>query len=741
MTIGPILALDLRRHAAARPLALAVRDAAGDHGYAALDRAADLAATGLQASGVAPGDRVALLVVPSAAAVALLVAVARAGAVAVPLGTRLTRPEVAGALAETSATLVVHDEDLVGLAAGHGVEAVDPAALAARAADRERRGVALDPAAPALAVLTSGTTGRPKAALLTHAALDASAAAWSAALPPATGWLLCLGLGHVAGLGIAWRALGAGVPLHVTAGFDPDAVLGALTAPDAPSHVSLVPIQLRRLLDAAGEGPPPAGLRAVLLGGAPIPRDLVARAAAAGWPVVPTYGLTEAGSGVTALASSEAAAHPASAGTPLPGVALRIAEPGPDGVGAIEVHTPAAFAGYLGRPGETAAAFTPDGWLRTGDLGRLDPAARLEVVDRRDDLVISGGENVVPAEVEAVLETHPAVAEAGVAGRPHPEWGTVPVAAVVLRPGVADPGDAALRAWCAERLAPYKVPAAFIRLAELPRTASGKLRRRALRDRLTPLVVVLHATLSTGRQLAPLARALAAPGDLRVVAPDRRGSGKRRLEPPRPVAMEEHLADLAALFDDAGIERAVLVGHSFGGVLALEAAARVPERVAAVVAFEPPYGPVGDERLRRAFALVAERTARAGATGGPAAAARAFMTGIGGPGAWEALPERTRDFLEAEGRGAIADAAMIGLDPAGLAGIGVPVTILTGGASEPFYAPLADALAARIPGARRVDLPALRHTAPITDPAPVAAAVRRVLADAGVVPEPQEPSP
>ena len=118
---------------------------------------------------------------------------------------------------------------------------------------------------------------------------------------------------------------------------------------------------------------------------------------------------------------------------------------------------------------------------------------------------------------------------------------------------------------------------------------------------LTPLVVLLHATLSTGRQLAPLARALAAPGDLRVVAPDRRGSGERRLDPPRAVDVAEHLADLAALLDAEGAGRAVLVGHSFGGVVALEAAARLPERVAAVVAYEPPYGPLAEAAVRPFF--------------------------------------------------------------------------------------------------------------------------------------------
>ncbi|HYN47426.1 MAG TPA: class I adenylate-forming enzyme family protein, partial [Candidatus Nanopelagicales bacterium] len=434
----PLLPLAIRRHAAARPLALAVRDAAGDLSFGALDRAADAAAAALRASGVAPGDRVALLAVPSGEAMALLAGITRMGSVAVPLGTRLSRREIAVALEETTPVLLIHDADLADVTGGHGVPALAPADLLARASGAPRQSVDVDPEAPAVAILTSGTTGRPKAALLSHRALAASAAAWTAVLPPATGWLLCLGLAHVAGLGVAWRALGAGLPLHVIPGFDPEAVLAVLRSPAAPSHCSLVPVQLARLLEAAGEAAgeaaPPA-LRAVLLGGAPIPPDLVRRATAAGWPVIPTYGLTEAGSGVTALPADEAAATPDSDGRPLPGVMLRIAEPGPDGVGEIQVRTPAAFSGYLSRDGATAAAFTADGWLRTGDLGRLAADARLFVVDRRGDLIVSGGENVYPAEVEAVLAAHPAIVEAGVAGRPDPTWGAVPVAGIVVRPG------------------------------------------------------------------------------------------------------------------------------------------------------------------------------------------------------------------------------------------------------------------------------------------------------------------
>jgi O-succinylbenzoic acid--CoA ligase len=148
------------------------------------------------------------------------------------------------------------------------------------------------------------------------------------------------------------------------------------------------------------------------------------------------------------------------------------------------VRTPAAFSGYLARPEATAAAFTLDGWLRTGDAGTLDADGFLHVLDRRDDLLVSGGENVVPAEVEAAIEAHPAIAEAGVVGRPDPTWGAVPVAAVVLRPGVPTPSSAELRAFCRARLAPYKVPTTFVVVPALPRTVSGKLRRTELRAAL-----------------------------------------------------------------------------------------------------------------------------------------------------------------------------------------------------------------------------------------------------------------
>jgi len=243
-------------------------------------------------------------------------------------------------------------------------------------------------------------------------------------------------------------------------------------------------------------------------------------------------------------------------------------------------------------------------------------------------------------------------------------------------------------------------------------------------------IVLLHATLSASVQLGGLARLLAARGP--VVALDRRGSGESVVPAPRPLDVAVHVADVAALLAVEGFAAAILVGHSFGGVVALEAAARLPERVSAVVAWEPPYGPLADAQTRAAFAAVATAAGRAHAAGGAAAAAAVFLDGVAGEGAWEALPERARAFLAAQGGGAYADAALTGLDPDGLGRIVAPVTLLAGSASDPFYLPIIRALVARIPGSHLVVLAGLRHPAPITDPGPVAAAILDAIADSGV---------
>ena len=740
----------------------AILDAAGTTSWAELDRRSDAVADALREAGVVAGA-VALIAEPSADAVSALLGVLRTGAAVAPLPTRLAAPELAAALDVLSPALVLHDPGLgsavtstghrgvpLDLVAGAGI--VSPALPPADAA--------LDAEAPAVIVMTSGTTGRPKGIVLSRRAMAASAESWLGALPPATGWLLALGLGHVAGLGILWRAIARGVPVRITGRGDPARLLAALAAGPTTSHLSLVPAQLERLLDAVDDAAPPASLRAVLLGGGPIPPALVRRAIRAGWPVVPTYGLSETASGATALPTTEALDHPGSAGWPLPGVHVTIDEPDPDGVGEILVETEARFSGYLGDPPPVATAGER---VRTGDLGRLDDGGRLFVVDRRLDRIVRGGENIAPAEVEAVLLEHPAVADAAVVGRPDPLWGHVPAAAIVLRAGASDPGNEALAAHCRASLAGFKVPVSFLRLDALPRTSGGKLRREAVRTLLAgeragelarpggarigwrttgegalPLLL-LHGTLSNARQLDRLAIALARPGEIAVHALDRRGSGTGRLVPGAPVAgldLAVHLADIVAYLDARGIARVAVAGVSFGGVLGVELAARYPDRVTAVVAYEPPYGPLADERTRVAFGMLARATADAHRAGGPAAAAETFLRGVAGSAAWDRLPPRSRAYLADEGDGAAADAGLAGVRPDDLPGIVAPVTILAGGASEPFYGPIADALAARIPGARRDTLDGLGHPAPITHPAAVAAAIRAALASAGLVTEP-----
>ncbi len=279
----------------------------------------------------------------------------------------------------------------------------------------------------------------------------------------------------------------------------------------------------------------------------------------------------------------------------------------------------------------------------------------------------------------------------------------------------------------------------------LPRSSSGKLLRRELTpllatvrapvrlavvDRPGPpsarIVVLLHATLATAASLAGLAGALAA--DARVLAIDRRGSGGTPLVPAEPVSIADHVADLLRALDDAGVrEPAVIVGHSFGGVVGLELAARHPERVAAILAWEPPYLALADGSIRQRFAGLAAEIAEAHRAGGAPAAAERFYSAVNGAGSWDALPARLQTSIGLAGDGALADAAMPDLDPDGLMRIRVPVVIATGGRGDPLYAPIADALVARIPAAQRVDIAGLEHMAPISDPRPIARLVRDVL--------------
>jgi O-succinylbenzoic acid--CoA ligase len=269
---------------------------------------------------------------------------------------------------------------------------------------------------------------------------------------PGERWLCPMPLSHVGGLMILARSAAAASTV-VLEPFEAERTARALQEGDI-TLASLVPTMLARVLDAGGR--PGPRLRRIMLGGGPCPPALLRRAADAGFPVSQTYGLTEACSTVTLAEPGDLE----TAGRALPGTGLTVAQDGE-----ILISGPTVV-------GEWDA-------LRTGDLGRLDDQGRLTVIGRKSDTIVTGGENVAPAEVEAVLEEHPGVAEAAVFARPHPEWGESVTALFV--PATDPPPDAAdLRDHCAERLAGYKVPKVFERVAQLPRTPSGKLLRREL---------------------------------------------------------------------------------------------------------------------------------------------------------------------------------------------------------------------------------------------------------------------
>jgi O-succinylbenzoic acid--CoA ligase len=480
---APAPAFDWLAHRAATlPRQPAVEFEGASWTYAELDDRVAALASALMEAGARPGDRVALLAANSAAFVAATWAAARLGTPVAPLNWRLSEGELAWQVERLAAKTLLHDDRYAGVAGAvarrTGARCVDIEAGLTSAAPRPRTWPG-SWTGDFVLMFTSGTTGRPKAARLTFENFFASAAAsaFNIGVDPADRWLACMPLCHVGGLSIATRSLIQGTTAVIHDGFDPIAVNRALREARI-TLLSVVPTMLARMLDADEAAYPPS-VRAVLVGGGPVSRGLLERAAARGLPVLQTYGLTEATSQVTTLAPADALAHLGSAGKPLFTFQVRVDAP-PGEPGEILVAGPNIFAGYLDDPGATARALR-DGWLHTGDIGRLDDEGFLYVMDRRDDLIVSGGENVYPAEVEAALEAHPAVREAAVVGLRDDTWGQIVAAVVVFEPGDL-PAWPQLEDWLRQRLAGYKVPRRWRAADALPRTTSGKLQRHLVRD-------------------------------------------------------------------------------------------------------------------------------------------------------------------------------------------------------------------------------------------------------------------
>ncbi len=449
--------------------------------------------------GIGEGSRVALLAFNSLHFVTCVHALTRLGAILVPLNIRLTIDELRWQLQDVHATLLVHDAEHAVIAR----EVVEPIAHIPRATftaiDDDSNVVVLgeqpeaevplrtliDLNATQAIMYTSGTTGNPKGAIITYSMQwwNAIGSALNLGHQADDCWLACLPLFHIGGLSILMRSVIYSISVIVQQKFEPQAVNRAIIEQHV-TLLSVVTVMLQRMLATLDTQRVtyPSELRCVLLGGGPAPRPLLEDCAARNVPVVQTYGMTEACSQAVTLIPSDALRKLGSAGRPLSPVQLRIMHENEEAkvgeAGEIQLKGPTITPGYADRPEATAKAFS-DGWLATGDIGYLDEEGYLYMLDRRSDLIISGGENVYPAEIEAVLLSHPAVAEAGVCGQPDAQWGQVPIAFVRVKDGNAISTED-LMEYAAQRLARYKQPHAVYVVDELPRNSSGKLLRREL---------------------------------------------------------------------------------------------------------------------------------------------------------------------------------------------------------------------------------------------------------------------
>lgn len=336
--------------------------------------------------------------------------------------------------------------------------------------DEVRGPVPLAGERPMAVLFTSGSGGQPKAVALSRRAFAASAAASARRLGWRDGdrWVLALPPAHVGGLSILTRCLAARRTVVLGAGHDPSELLHLMTL-ETVTMASLVPAQLVRLL-AAQPGAAPAWLRAVLVGGGPCPAALLVEGRGRGWPLLPTYGLTEACSQVATVAPGEG---PVGCGRPLDTVEVRIV------AGEIQLRGGTLCDGYV-EGGRVVPPLDEDGWFATGDLGGLDGQGNLHLAGRKDDLIVTGGENVAPAEVEAALRECPGVAEGLVVGVPDEVWGQVVGALAVAGAGGA-PAAAELARFLARRLAPFKCPRVLRWVEQLPLTPGGKPDRVAAR--------------------------------------------------------------------------------------------------------------------------------------------------------------------------------------------------------------------------------------------------------------------
>jgi o-succinylbenzoate---CoA ligase len=495
----------LRWRSSVSPDALALKAGALEWSYRELQEKVSALSAVLLSRGVERGARVALLMSPSERCVALVHAIARVGAVAVPLNLRQSTPELLSQLRDSGPSLVVHDgaleakiDDLEGrTAARRWDRASELMAGSASGGGEPVLGDRLDASPPHAIIYTSGSSGAPKGVELTLSNLmwNAISIGFTTGASSIDRWLLCMPLFHVGGYTIIFRSVlhGSAIVLHPR--FDPKLVSMSLDK-DGVTLASFVPTMLTDVLEARGGRPLDPRVRLIFLGGGHPPASLVAAIRKKRLPVLLTYGMTETCSQVavsnvleSSAGPSYQAVLPSDVVVTKPGTGNRVELSAPGEVGEVAVRGPTLFKGYWRKPALTRARFKGE-WFLTGDLGIFQPGASklghtaggISILGRREETIVTGGEKVFPAEVEAALREHPSVKDAVVVGVDDPKWGQRVVAVVETKESAGvRPLAYELSAFLRERVGRYKVPKEYRFWEALPRTSTGKTRRAEVR--------------------------------------------------------------------------------------------------------------------------------------------------------------------------------------------------------------------------------------------------------------------
>ncbi|MCB1332661.1 MAG: AMP-binding protein [Roseivivax sp.] len=484
------------KRAQVSPDALAFYDTVGgqDWSFARVNAAADAIAAGLTEAGVGQGDRIAILCLNRVEFFLVLLACQKTGIILCPLNWRQPAPELVETLAPMSARMMLHDAANADLAAavaaqtGAALAGLDDVVAGWIAAGGAPVRAAVPADRPWYLLFTSGTTGRPKAVIQTARMVWANTVNVGQAirLTAEDRSVNFLPLFHTAGINLYT------LPLFLNGGastilprFDAPTLMALLRAGAINQFFGLPAIYQALSLMTEVDTVDWNRIRCAC-GGAPLPEPLIRFYAQRGVRVLNGFGMTETGPTVFLMDEARSSEKIGSVGKPQMLTEARL-EGVPEGPGAGEIQLRGSniTPGYFENPTATAQAFTADGWLKTGDVGRRDEDGYFFIVDRIKDMYISGGENVYPAEVERVLNEHPAVLEAAVVGMPDARWGEVGAAFVLLRPGQVLDDPEALRPWCRERLAAYKVPVTVRIVEDFPRTAAGKVRKPELRKVLS----------------------------------------------------------------------------------------------------------------------------------------------------------------------------------------------------------------------------------------------------------------